>query len=398
MPQTTPIKLENKKILYLVTQTKWGGAQKYVLELAKYFSQNNQVDIAFGEDEGLNEQFIEAAKKINVRTIVLKNLVRDINISKEISAAKELTKLLNKENYHLIHLNSSKAGLIGSLAAKFYAANPFNTRMRIVYTAHGFVFNEQLNPWMKKIYVLSETFSTGLQNLIIAVSEHDKQTALANKICPAYKIFVVPNGIEPKDYQFLDETSARERLALAPNKKYFGTIGSFYANKGHTYLVEAIKILQDKNSPLLKNHAWVFIGDGPDFDKIKKQVADAHLENFITIIKAKDQDWQYLPAFDYFILPSIKEGMPYTILEAGLARVPTIASRVGGIPEIIETEKTGLLTLPANPLSLVEAMEKITSDSALAKQLAHHNYQNVISRFSLKKTLETTEGLYLKLF
>ncbi|MBT4649497.1 glycosyltransferase family 4 protein, partial [bacterium] len=103
-------------------------------------------------------------------------------------------------------------------------------------------------------------------------------------------------------------------------------------------------------------------------------------------------------AFDYFILPSVKEGLPYTILEAGLAGIPTIASKVGGIPEIITNNETGLLTTPANPLSLKAAMRKLAKDHNLADKIAEKNKENIKNNFSLEKTLHKTEELYLKLF
>ena len=391
-------KLKGKKILYLVTQTKWGGAQKYVLELAKYFAKDNEVHIAYGEVDQPNQRFLALAKKINVKTIPIKKLVRRIDPNKEIAAAIELKKLLSKENYNLIHLNSSKAGLLGALAAKVFNINPLNIKTRIVYTAHGFVFNEPLAKIEKIAYKFSEKFSTSIQHAIITVSNFDKQSAIDNKVCSPHKMFTVHNGLDFSQYDFLNREQAREKLGLDYDHKYFGTIGSFYTTKGYTYLVAAIKLLVDEQSELLKNHKWIFIGDGPEEKNIKKQIADNQLENYIKIISPQDNDWKYLKAFDYFILPSVKEGLPYTILEAGLAKIPTIASRVGGIPEILTDEKTGLLTTPGNPLSLKIAMEKLSSNSEFAKKLAENNKENVEQNFSLNKTLEKTEELYLKLF
>jgi len=98
------------------------------------------------------------------------------------------------------------------------------------------------------------------------------------------------------------------------------------------------------------------------------------------------------------VLPSVKEGLPYTILEAGLANIPVIASKVGGIPEIIDHKKTGYLTTPANPLSLKEAMRTLAKDKNLADSLADNNAVNVRENFSLQKMLNKTEEAYLKLF
>ncbi len=390
-------KLKEQKIIFLVTQTKWGGAQKYVLELAKHFSQNNEVSIAYGEVKNKDPRFFDICQKNNLKTIPVNALVRNIDIAKDFSAVLEIQKILKQDNYNLIHLNSSKGGFVGAVAAKMHSANPMNLRLRIVYTAHGFVFNEMVSKLQKKLYKTAEMVSTSIEHLVIAVSDFDKQSAIEQKVVSPHKIFTVHNGINPVEYNFLNKEEAIKKLGLAPGKKYFGTVASFYDTKGHKYLVGAIKLLQADHSLLLGNWQWIFIGEGPNLEEIKKQVHELDLGDYIKFITPDNKDWQYLKAFDIFVLPSVKEGLPYTILEAGLAQVAVIASKVGGIPEVIKQEETGLLTTPANPLSLQKAMERM-AQSSLKEKLVANNHQNILDNFSLAKTLEQTEELYLKLF
>ncbi|MBU1203311.1 glycosyltransferase family 4 protein [Patescibacteria group bacterium] len=390
--------LEGKKILYLVTQTKWGGAQKYVLQMAGYFKKHNEIHIAHGKSSTDDQRFLNSAKKLDIKTIELPYLVRNIDLSKDYLAMIDIYKLLNKEQYEIIHLNSSKTGLLGALAARLYASNPINTKIRVVYTAHGFVFNEPLSKTRKKLYRFSEKFSTAIQNVIITVSDYDKASAIENKITPDAKMITIHNGLDFDKYNFYEKKEALKKLSLNPDKKYFGTIASFYPTKGYQYLIEAIKMLLAKDSPIIKNYNWALIGDGPEMENIKKLAKDQGVENYIKFLGQIDNAYKYLPAFDIFVLPSVKEGLPFTILEAGLAQVPTIASRVGGISEIITDQKTGLLVSPADPLSLVESMEKMSSDNELANNIAHQNYQNIKNNFNLTNTLEKTEKIYLGLF
>lgn len=394
----TAKQLQDKKILFLVTQTKWGGAQKYVLQLADYFRKKNTVHIAFGETNDLDSHFLIMCQAMGIKTIPIPNLVRNIKLSKEVSAILKILKIIGHENYHLIHLNSSKVGLLGSVAGMLYRLNPINTRLRVIYTAHGFVFNEPGPAFQKKLYTMSEMLSTSLQTRIIAVSEFDKQSALTNKICPENKIVTIHNGLDFSQYAFYSREEARAKLQLDNSQKYFGTIASFYDTKGYKYLVEAIKILKDNKSSLIDKCRWVFIGEGPNLETVKKQIADYGLTEKIIILKPTDEDWKYLKAFDYFVLPSVKEGLPYTILEAGLAQVPVVATKVGGVPEILSQQKTGLLASPANPLALVNNMRQIFKDNKLAQTLAENNYKNIKLNFSLKTTLRKTEDLYLGLF
>jgi glycosyltransferase involved in cell wall biosynthesis len=387
--------LKGKKILYIVTQSKWGGAQKYTLELAKYFSKDNEVHIAYGEENKDDSQFLKALKKLDIKTIAIPYLVRRIDMAKDYLALMEMLKIYNAGHYDLVHLNSSKVGLLGSLAARMYAANLVNTPLRIVYTAHGFVFNEPLSKFRKKIYKFSEKISTSIQHLVITVSEADRQSAIDNEITQEQKIFTIHNGIEIDTQDFYDKEIALEKLDLDKNKKYFGTIASFYKTKGYEYLIEAIKILKDEKSPILDQYQWILIGDGPQLDNIKTKAKEHGLESYIKFLGAKDKAHKYIKAFDAFVLPSVKEGLPYTLLEAGLAKVPIIATRVGGVAEIIEDQKTGLLITPANPLSLAKAFDAIKN---LDQNIIENNYQNIKNNFSLQKTLIKTKEVYSKLF
>lgn len=387
--------LKGKKILYIITQTKFGGAQKYVLDLAQYFSKNNEVHIAYGEKNNLDEKFIKQIRDLKIKTLVIPYLYRDIDISRDYLAAMDILKIYNQEKYDLVHLNSSKVGLLGSIAAKLYSANLLNTRLRLVYTAHGFVFNEPLSKFKKKIYKFSEKISTNIEHAIITVSEADKQSAIDNQITYEQKIITIHNGLDIDNIHFYSREEALAKLNLNKDKKYFGTIASFYKTKGHTYLIEAVKILREEDSPLLKNYQWILIGDGPEMDNIKKLIASNNLENYFKMLGTKNQAYKYLPAFEAFILPSVKEGLPYTLLEAGLAKIPIIATKVGGIEEIITNEETGLVVTPANPLSLAEAMKKINTDKS---DIASKNYQNIIKNFTLQKMIRETESVYQKLF
>jgi len=387
--------LKGKRILYIVTQSKWGGAQKYVLDLVKYFSKNNEVTVAYGEKDNVDEFFINQLKESGVKTILVPYLYRAIDIGRDYLAVMEIHKMYNEGKYDLVHLNSSKVGLLGSLAAKLYSLNVLNTKLRLVYTAHGFVFNEPLSSFKKKIYKLSEKISTNIDHAIITVSEADRQSAIDNKITFADKLITIHNGIDVDNYNFYSKDEALEKLSLPNDKKYFGTIASFYNTKGYTYLVEAVKLLKDENSSLLEKYQWILIGDGPEMDKIKLLISENNLDKYFKLLGAKDKAYKYIKAFDAFILPSVKEGLPYTILEAGLAKVPVIATNVGGIGEIIEDKKTGLLITPANPLSLVKAIKEVEN---IGVSIIKNNYQNIVNNFNLKNTLEKTEDIYKRLF
>ncbi|MDQ5970999.1 MAG: hypothetical protein QG603_776, partial [Patescibacteria group bacterium] len=161
-------------------------------------------------------------------------------------------------------------------------------------------------------------------------------------------------------------------------------------------LVEAIKIIKEESPSFLEKYRFFFIGEGPELDDNKKYINENNLADYIKIVRPSDEDWKFMKAFDFFVLPSVKEGLPYAILEAGLAQVPVISTEVGGIPEIITNKENGYLVAPANPLSLKNTIVELSNNPTLAQSLDEKNYTNIKENFSLTKTTEATEKLYLK--
>ena len=135
------------------------------------------------------------------------------------------------------------------------------------------------------------------------------------------------------------------------------------------------------------------IGEGFQRELLEAMIRDHHLENKFILTGKIDNAPKYLRAFDIFVLPSIKEGLPYTILEAMAAGVPIIASWVGGIPEMVENEKNGFLVLPKNPEMLAEKIAELLNNPGLAEQFIK-NSQIKLAEFSLEKMINETEQIY----
>ena len=142
------------KILYIITKSEWGGAQRYVFDLAENFqSKGYQVTVASGFDSGKQNALHTKLDENDIKSYRLKNLVRQISLFKDLAAYFELKKLIRNIKPDVLHLNSSKAGIIGALAGKHAGVK------KIVYTVHEFVFNEPLSVWQKMLYLRAEKFS-----------------------------------------------------------------------------------------------------------------------------------------------------------------------------------------------------------------------------------------------
>jgi len=212
-----------------------------------------------------------------------------------------------------------------------------------------------------------------------------------NKVASPRKMLVIHNGVNADDYHFLERNVARKELGLNQDGIIIGTIASLYPTKGLTYLIQAsVKLTSQIKSIAI-------IGAGPEQSKLSALATELKADKII-FIGEKTQAEQYLKAFDLFVLPSVKEGLPYAILEAGLAEVPVVSTNVGGIPEIIDHDKEGLIVEPANPEQLAKAIDGLLADKKTAREYAQALKQKVETEFSLSSMLDKTNQLYEKLF
>lgn len=371
-----PEKAKKNKILYIITKSVWAGAGKYVYDLATGLPRDKfEVFVAAGGRDAVAKKIIEAG----IPYFEIKNFQRDISIFKEMLAYFEILWLLLKIRPDIIHVNSSKAGGVVGIAGWDYRFLTFNFKIKSIFTAHGWAFHESRPKWQIWLIRLLTKITCLYYSRIICVSEYDCLSAIKNRIAPAKKLITIHNGIRVDEYKFLSKTESRKKFNLSDSDFVIGTIGEFTKNKGHSYLIEAAK-----NFPNIK---FVIIGFGQKKDTYERQ------KNILLIEDIPDAS-KYLKAFDIFVLPSLKEGLPYVLLEAGLAEVPIIATKVGGIPEIIQNEKTGLLIGPANPDELADAIRNLINNPDLRKKLSTSANQKIFQEFSFEKMLKRTLTAY----
>jgi glycosyltransferase involved in cell wall biosynthesis len=363
------------KILYIITQADGGGAQKYTLTLARHFNGA----VAAGNEAG--KLFMDA-QRAGLTTFELKHLKRNINPWHDILAVWEIHQLIKSYKPDIVHLNSSKAGILGSFAS-------IGTKTKMVFTAHGFVFNEPL-PYPTKIFYLAlEKIASGYRDFIITVSDADKKSALNNKVINSNKIATIHNGIA--QIPFLEKRQARAVLGLPDDKIILGSVANFYKTKGLDVLISAIAELEPK---IKEKILCAVVGEGKERKSLEKQIADLNLEKTVKLLGLRPELPAAIKAFDIFTLASRKEGLPYTILEAMQAGLPIIATNVGGNAEALGP--AGILVEPENPQALARAIQSLLSNIPKQKDLS----QKALERsklFTEEKMLAETEKIYRKL-
>lgn len=378
-------------ILYLITQGEYGGAQHYIMDLAKAFSHDYDVCVAFGEVDK-SRKFIDLLERHKIRYHIINELRRELSWSDDYQALKAIRTLIKQEEPDLIHLNSSKISILGTLAN-------LGLKSRLVYTAHGWVFNEVLPEKIKRAYVWAERLSAYKKERIICVSDFDRQSAINHRIAPANKLSVIHNGIP--DFDLLEREAARQVIEreldetnLFLSKEFtIGSIGYLYKNKGFDYLINACRILvKAGHNPLL-----LIVGGGPEKKELENWINQLGLEDNVRILGETENASRLLRAFDIYVCSSLKEGLSYTVIEAMTAGLPIVATDVGGNAELIDDFKEGLICRPGDAEELAKDILVLHDDPQRAGNLARAAHEKAIRNFEIEQMIQKTAYVYQSL-
>lgn len=378
-----------KKILYIITKGHWGGANRYVFELATDMQQHGyEVAVACG-GEGV---FTEKLRDAGIPIFRVESFQRDINIKKEFASLFELRRIIREFRPDIVHLNSSKAGGSGALIARLCGVK------RIVFTAHGWPFFENRNVLWKSVVWFLSWVTALLSHRVILVSHHDY--ARTHMPFVQSKLSVIHTAIPTTTFFSREEArgqlNARGIHAPHDDVLWVCTIGEYIKNKN---LLTAIQAVETVNKTFPQKLFYTLIGvDGDERPHLEAYIREHALGEYVQLVGFIDNASGYLKAYDIFILPSLKEGLPYALLEAGAAGLPVIASNVGGIPEVIRNNETGLLINPHEQESIVRALENLIRstprDLPLTDLLGKALREKVTAEYSLDRMCAETRVVY----
>ncbi len=363
------------KILYIITSGDIGGAQKYVLDLAKHF----QGVIATGTE---SNYLLDTAKREQIRTIPLRFMKRAINPFYDLLAFVELLFIIKNSKVDIVHSNSTKAGILASMAGKLCGK-------KTVFTVHGLSLMETNSAVIKKVYILVEKFASLFRDRIITVSNNDSRLLIKYGVVGSNKIRTINNGIAPIDFK--TKQISRKELLIPESKTIIGTIARLQHLKGVDILIKSFSLLPED---IKSNCTLVIIGDGPDLKKLNDLIIELKLQNTVKFLGGKKNASVYLKAFDIFILPSRYEGLPFGLLEAMQAGLPIIATRVGGVTELLEN--SGLLIEPNSPELLSKSISVLMQNTELWEDMGIKS--NLASQqHTIDTMLKKTKQVYFEL-
>lgn len=374
-------------MLFLITKGNvWGGAQRYVYDLATGLQGKFDISVVTGVGGILNERLDEAG----IPTREIPHLNRDLSFSKDILSIFYLAKILRAEKPDVLHLNSSKGGLFGAMAGRLAGVR------KIIFTSHGWAFNEdRFFAGTKALFWLMHALTVLLCHKVIAASGAVEKDA---RHFPGAdrKISVIHHGI--REPRFLDRGAARGAIEektgrfLSGDKVLIGTIAELHPVKGLNFAIEAIEECMKENLPV----EYVIIGGGELEKKLKELVVMKDLEGKVFLAGFIPDAATLLKAFDIFLLPSVSESFGYVIAEAGLAELPVIATNVGGIPEVVDESTRESLIPPRSSGAIATALEPLIQNPLTRSQYGKTLKRHIEEKFSLEEMLKKTSVLYLE--
>lgn len=338
-----------KKILFVITKATWGGAQRYVFDLTTNLPKRDfEPIVACGKLGKLANDLIHAG----VLGRHLPSLNRDIRIISDIKTFLELREVIRELKPDVIHLNSSKAAALGALAARLEKV-PL-----ILFTVHGWPFKEQRSYPVRAFIYFASWITAILSHRVIVVSKKDER--LGKRMWgAAKKVRYIRLGIAPFSTPSPAEGFRAMFGALTPAKIdgptiRMATIGELTKNKGIHVALEAVAELSKRNIDAI----YVVAGEGEERVSLEGLARKLGISDRVFFPGFIAHASQNLSGFDVFVLPSIKEGMPYVLLEAARVGIPTVATSIvdeefaKGIPNM-------RTVLPEDPGALADAIVEV---------------------------------------
>lgn len=380
-----------KRVLFVITQSEFGGAQRFLYSLISRLDHSKyEISAAVGTDGG--GELISALKQKNIPVSTLNYLVRNLGIWRDLKALKELKKLLIQTKPDILFLLSSKAGFIGSMAVK-----QSKLPIKVIYRIGGWTFNDPWPIWKKTAFFLLEKISAKWKDIIIVNNRHDFEQAKKMGIKPKDQLKLISNGLDVYKMDFLPRENARLKLFEKISKhsgKVFqvktivGAIANFYPAKGLEYFIETAVFFKENDEII-----FVIIGDGEERPKLEKLISEKGLEKKIFLLGQIPDAYKLLSAFDVFVLTSVKEGFPWVLIEAMAAKLPVVASAVGAVPEIIQSGKNGLIVPPRDAQATAKAIKTALEGSKTGLELGIQAHQTVLFKYDLEQMVSQVEKL-----
>ncbi len=358
--------IQRPTILLVITKGDVGGAQIHCLDIMRHLKTQYQFVLVCGEKDFLTR----SADDLGVEVKIIPSLKRPISPKQDWAAFRMLRTTISELKPDLVHAHSSKAGVLARLAA-------FSRRVPAIFTAHGWAFTEGAPRKQRCLGLFIEWALGCITTKTIAVSRYDYALALRYRVANKGRMHLIQNGVEA--------TKIRERApTLRPR---IITVGRLTSVKNQYFIIECLAALKFDFSAKI-------IGSGDQYARLKAQICKHQLEDKVELTLNIEDVTEFLTDSDIFILGSLYEGLPLSVLEAMSVKLPVISTDVGGVSEAVIDGETGFL-VPRNDKKLfVEKLELLIADKERRIMMGEAGYKHFQQHFTAQRMVNQTNEVY----
>ncbi|MBX3177697.1 MAG: glycosyltransferase family 4 protein [Candidatus Hydrogenedentes bacterium] len=373
------------RIAHIITRLCVGGAQENTFHTVRLADRDRfTADLISGPTEGGEGSIEPAVLAAGIDLIREPHLVRAPAPHRDWLALRGLTRTLRAGRYDLVHTHTSKAGFLGRIAAA-RAGIP-----HVVHTSHGNVFDGYFNRPLAAIFTGLERYAARHTSRFIELTPGGVEAHLERGIGRREQFRVVFSGIDPAPFEdaLARRAETRASLGVSGDQVLVGGVGRLAPVKGFAYFVEMARALATE----LPGVRFVLAGDGEESARLQAQAGGV-----VRLLGMRGDIPAIMAALDILVVPSLNEGMGRVILEAGAAGVPVVASRTGGIPDIVDDGVTGVLVAPRSAGELATAVRGLVHSPERRQGMGAAARARILPHYSLAAMVQRIEAIYEEL-
>lgn len=381
------------RILRVIARLNMGGPAIHVSSLAAgleprgYETTLVAGSLARGED---SMAFLAERLDIPVRTIP--ELQREVSPIDDARSVMRMREIIRELRPHILHTHTAKAGAIARAAALVSgAARP----AILVHTFHGHVLKGYFDPVRTAFFKKVERSLARVTDALVAVSPEVRDELVAAGIAPREKFSVIRLGI-PLEERLGDATADldyRRLYGISESAFVVGWVGRMTDVKDTDAVLEIVGAARDRGLEAV----LVMVGDGPDRVRLEQLAHDIGIARSTFFVGYQPEVAGYYRLFDAFLLPSVNEGTPVSAIEALASGTPVVATRVGGVPDVVRDGEDGFLFEPGDTDDAAERLALLASDATLRSALGASGRERVLRRYSVSRLVEDVDRLYRSL-
>lgn len=389
------------RIFRLINRFNLGGPTYNVAYLSRYLAPEFETLLAGGEkdeSEGSSEYMV---RQLGLEPVIIPRMRRAINIADDRAAYQHIKKLIKEFKPDIVHTHASKAGTLGRLAASACKVPV------VVHTFHGHVFHSYFGRTQTEVYKRIERYLARRSTAIVAISEKQKQElAFEHRICKPEKITVVPLGFDLSRFEDaggLMRAAFRQEWKLREDEVAVVILGRLVPVKNHELFLQALRqVMQMRRQPV---RAFV-VGDGEMRRTLEQQTremgfsvstapTDAPADvTFTSWIRDAER---VLAGADVVCLSSWNEGTPVSLIEAQAAGKPVVSTRVGGVENVVDENRTGFLAPTGDSDTFAAHLLRLVNDTALRREMGLRGKPHVMERYHYTRLVADMGALYNRL-